>query len=85
MSSRNAAASAAADTAAVTTSSQNEIIAGNLWVAWQAVILQLSFVERYRALIVYHGEGEVFQHMKVGFSDWGIRVQIISCASEGGN
>lgn len=42
-------------------------MAGDLWVAWQAVVLQLSFVEKYRPLIVYHGDGQVFQHIKVGF------------------
>lgn len=38
----------------------------DLWVMWQAVVLQLSFVEQYRALIVYHGDGQVFSHLKVG-------------------
>lgn len=45
--------------------SHNEEMAADLWVTWQAVILQLSFVEKYRPLIVYHGDGQVFSHLKV--------------------
>lgn len=40
-------------------------MAADLWVTWQAVLLQLSFVEKYRPLIVYHGDGQVFSHLKV--------------------
>lgn len=40
-------------------------MAADLWVTWQAVVLQLSFVEKYRPLIVYHGDGQVFAHLKV--------------------
>ena len=45
--------------------SLNEDMAADLWVTWQAVILQLSFVGKYRPLIVYHGDGQVFSHLKV--------------------
>lgn len=48
-------------------------MAGDLWVAWQAVVLQLSFVEKYRPLIVYHGDGQVFQHIKVGIG-WSVPI-----------
>eukprot|EP00903_Cladosiphon_okamuranus_P019404 g17841.t1 len=45
--------------------SLNEDTAADLWVTWQAVVLQLSFVEKYRPLIVYHGDGQVFSYLKM--------------------
>lgn len=45
--------------------SLNEDMVADLWVTWQAVVLQLSFVEKYRPLIVNHGDGQVFSQLKV--------------------
>ncbi|CAM9232465.1 unnamed protein product, partial [Ectocarpus sp. 13 AM-2016] len=45
--------------------SPNEDMVADLWVTWQAVVLRLSFVEKYRALIVYHGDGQIFSHLKL--------------------
>ena len=59
------------------TCSPDEGALSNFWISWQAVIFQLSFVEHYRSLIVYHGEGRVFQHIKVGTRAYRRRVSLL--------